>query len=107
MKSLSIIFLLLTLIISFHAEAATRRGDVSISNEIISGGFFGGIKNGMLILNLSKQGHIKTYYVSLALKVLYRGAEIEIGNLPLNTEIRITTNSNGYVTKVLVLEGGQ
>ena len=107
MKSLSIFLLLLMLTISFYAEAATRSGDVPISNEVFSGGFFGGIKKGILILNLSKQGNIKTYYVSPSLKVLYKGAETEIGNLPLNTEIRITTNARGFVTKAVVLEGGQ
>ena len=105
MKSLGIVLMLLALMASFSVEAATRSGYVPVSNGFIAGGYFGGVKNGIFILNLSQQGQVKTYYVSPTLNVSYRGEEINVSNLPLNTEISITSDSNGFVTKVVVVEG--
>lgn len=105
MKSLGIILMLLALMTSLSAEAATRSGYVPVSNEFIAGGYFGGIKKGIFILNLSRQGQVRTYYVSPTLKVSYGGAEINASQLPLNTEISIKSDSSGFVTKVVVVEG--
>lgn len=87
----------------FVAEAATSAGPVPVARELASGGYFGGVKKGMLILNLSNEGKVQTYYASSGLKVWYQGASIDLAKLPLNTPIRVITDRGGSLTRVEVL----
>lgn len=110
MKTWGFILFLLTLLIaplaSFSAEAAMVRSRPAIK-EIFTGGYFGGIKRGILILNLSKQGHTKTYYAPSNFKASCGGTDVEIHNLPINTEIRVTTDLSGSITKIVCSGGGK
>ena len=87
------------------AEAATSAGPVPAAYQFFSGGYFGGVKKGMLILNLSNQGQLKTFPASPRLKVIYKGLLTDLEKLPLNTPIRVTTDRGGSLVGIEVLGG--
>ena len=87
------------------AQAATPAGPTPVVRELASAGYFGGVKQGMLILSLSNQGRVQTFFTNSAVKVRYLGALADLGSLPLNTPIRVTTDPGGYLLRVEVLGG--
>ena len=67
-------------------------------------GFYGGIKNGKLLLILSEQGGLRYYSLPAGRIVLPDGRELS--SLPKKTPIQVKIQS-GKVVEVVVLGGGK